>query len=90
MFLQQVSQKFLNACKAMWMALKCENVWRPCIYMYISLALSLHIHEGMFYWYTDAKDGPSFSKVFVLYLYNLLLTTLKMIQDLTSSSLFEN
>ncbi|XP_070027545.1 putative folate-biopterin transporter 3 [Nicotiana tabacum] len=62
---RQVGQKFLDACKAMWMALKCENVWRPCLYMYISLALSLHIHEGMFYWYTDAKDGPLFSKEIV-------------------------
>ncbi|KAK4735750.1 hypothetical protein R3W88_010011 [Solanum pinnatisectum] len=62
---RQVSQKFLAACKAMWMALKCENVWRPCLYMYISLALSLHIHEGMFYWYTDAKGGPLFSKEIV-------------------------
>ncbi|KAJ8536157.1 hypothetical protein K7X08_034558 [Anisodus acutangulus] len=52
---RQVGQKFLDACKAMWMALKCENVWKPCLYMYISLALSLHIHEGMFYWCTDAK-----------------------------------
>ncbi|KAH0762907.1 hypothetical protein KY290_018980 [Solanum tuberosum] len=62
---RQVSQKFLAACKAMWMALKCENVWRPCLYMYISLALSLHNHEGMFYWYTDAKGGPLFSKEIV-------------------------
>ncbi|XP_015077470.1 probable folate-biopterin transporter 3 [Solanum pennellii] len=62
---KRASQKFMDAGKAMWMALKCENVWRPCIYMYISLALSLHIHEGMFYWYTDAKDGPSFSKEMV-------------------------
>ncbi|KAK4362123.1 hypothetical protein RND71_017364 [Anisodus tanguticus] len=62
---RQVGQKLLDACKAMWMALKCENVWRPCLYMYISLALSLHIHEGMFYWYTDAKDGPMFSKEIV-------------------------
>ncbi|KAH0687395.1 hypothetical protein KY285_017958 [Solanum tuberosum] len=44
---------------------KCENVWRPCLYMYISLALNLHIHEGMFYWYTDAKGGPLFSKEIV-------------------------
>lgn len=66
MFLQQVSQKFLNACKAMWMALKCESVWRPCLYMYISLALSLHIHEGMLYWYTNAK-----AKVFEFYLFNV-------------------
>ncbi|PHT47460.1 putative folate-biopterin transporter 2 [Capsicum baccatum] len=61
----KVGQKFLDACKAMWMALKCKNVWRPCLYMYVSLAVSLHIHEGMFYWYTDAKDGPLFSKEIV-------------------------
>lgn len=30
--------------------------------MYLSLALGLNIHEGMFYWYTDAKAGPSFSQ----------------------------
>ncbi|XP_016495800.2 putative folate-biopterin transporter 3 [Nicotiana tabacum] len=62
---KRVSQKFSDAGKAMWMALKCQSVWRPCIYMYVSLALSFHIHEGMFYWYTDAKDGPSFSKEMV-------------------------
>ncbi|KAM3308043.1 putative folate-biopterin transporter 3 isoform X1 [Capsicum chacoense] len=62
---KRVSQKFVDAGKAMWMALKCENVWRPCIYMFLSLAVSLHIHEGMFYWYTEAKDGPSFSKEMV-------------------------
>ncbi|XP_011082613.1 probable folate-biopterin transporter 3 [Sesamum indicum] len=59
---KRVSQKFLDAGKAMWMALKCPVVWRPCLYMYLSLSVSLHIHEGMFYWYTDAKNGPSFSK----------------------------
>lgn len=32
--------------------------------MYLSFALSLNILEGMFYWYTDSKDGPSFSQVF--------------------------
>ncbi|XP_065868579.1 probable folate-biopterin transporter 3 [Euphorbia lathyris] len=57
-----VNEKFLDAAKAMWTTLKCRDVWRPCLYMYISLAVSLHIHEGMFYWYTDAKGGPSFSK----------------------------
>ncbi|KAL0397168.1 UNVERIFIED_CONTAM: putative folate-biopterin transporter 3 [Sesamum calycinum] len=59
---KRVSQKFLDAGKAMWMALKCPVIWRPCLYMYLSLSVSLHIHEGMFYWYTDAKNGPSFSK----------------------------
>lgn len=31
--------------------------------MYLSIALSLDIHEGMFYWYTDSKGGPSLSQV---------------------------
>ncbi|OAY52668.1 probable folate-biopterin transporter 3 isoform X2 [Manihot esculenta] len=57
-----VNEKFLDAGKAMWTTLKCREVWRPCLYMYLSLAVSLHIHEGMFYWYTDAKGGPSFSQ----------------------------
>nr|GMD05647.1 probable folate-biopterin transporter 3 [Ipomoea batatas] len=57
-----VSEKLRDAGKAMWIALKCKNVWRPCLYMYVSLALSLQIHEGMFYWYTEAKNGPFFSK----------------------------
>ncbi|KAJ9693447.1 hypothetical protein PVL29_012289 [Vitis rotundifolia] len=58
----KVNQKFLDACKAMWTTLKCREVWRPCLYMYLSLAVSLNVREGMFYWYTDAKGGPSFSK----------------------------
>lgn len=41
--------------------------------MYLSLAVSLHIHEGMFYWYTDAKGGPSFSQVHVSYYVHYLL-----------------
>ncbi|XP_057767758.1 probable folate-biopterin transporter 3 isoform X2 [Salvia miltiorrhiza] len=59
---KRVSQKFLDAGRAMWMALRSPVVWKPCLYMYLSLAVSLHIHEGMFYWYTDAPSGPSFSQ----------------------------
>ncbi|KVI06095.1 probable folate-biopterin transporter 3 isoform X1 [Cynara cardunculus var. scolymus] len=59
---KRVSQKFLDATKTMVTALKCPDVWRPCLYMYLSLAFGLNIHEGMFYWYTDAKAGPSFSQ----------------------------
>ncbi|XP_061346898.1 probable folate-biopterin transporter 2 [Gastrolobium bilobum] len=59
---RQVNQNFLHAGKVMWTTLKSEEVWRPCLYMYLSLALSLNILEGMFYWYTDSKDGPSFSQ----------------------------
>uniref|UniRef100_A0A6N2M6H7 Folate-biopterin transporter 3 n=1 Tax=Salix viminalis TaxID=40686 RepID=A0A6N2M6H7_SALVM len=29
---------------------------------HVLLLVSLNIHEGMFYWYTDAKGGPSFSQ----------------------------
>ncbi|KAE8699315.1 putative folate-biopterin transporter 3 [Hibiscus syriacus] len=61
----RVKEKFIDASKAMWTTLKCWDVWRSCLYMYLSLALGLHIHEGMFYWYTDAKDGPSFSQEIV-------------------------
>ncbi|CAN1223962.1 Probable folate-biopterin transporter 3 [Linum perenne] len=46
----------------MWRTLKCREVWRPCLFMFLSICVSLHIHEGMFYWYTDAEGGPSFSQ----------------------------
>lgn len=59
----QVSEKFIEAGKAMWTTLKFPLVWRPCLYMYLSFLLSLDIREGLFYWYTDAKAGPSFSQV---------------------------
>ncbi|MBA0836322.1 hypothetical protein Goarm_008549, partial [Gossypium armourianum] len=59
---RRVNEKIVDASKVMWTTLKCRGVWRPCLYMYLSLALGLHIHEGMFYWYTDAKEGPSFSQ----------------------------
>ncbi|XP_073295701.1 probable folate-biopterin transporter 3 [Primulina huaijiensis] len=62
---KRVNQKFADAGMVMWTSLKCPVVWRPCLYMYLSLAVSLHIHEGMFYWYTDAKTGPSFSQEMV-------------------------
>lgn len=58
----QVNQKFIDAAKAMWKTLKYPDVWRPCLYMYLSLALSLNIYEGQFYWATDSKAGPSFSQ----------------------------
>ncbi|PWA63457.1 Aspartic peptidase [Artemisia annua] len=63
--LRSVSQKFLDAIKTMVTTLKTPDVWRPCLYMYLSLALGVSIHEGMFYWYTDAKSGPSFSQTLI-------------------------
>ncbi|CAI9094666.1 OLC1v1030444C1 [Oldenlandia corymbosa var. corymbosa] len=59
---QQVSQKFVDAAKAMWKTLRSPSVWRPCLYMYLSLAVSLDIYEGLFYWVTDPVAGPAFSK----------------------------
>ncbi|KAK9280072.1 hypothetical protein L1049_013757 [Liquidambar formosana] len=67
----QVNQKFLDAGKAMWTTLKCPEVWRPCLYMYLSLAVSVDIHEGLFYWYTDSKAGPSFSQEAVGYIFSI-------------------
>ncbi|ONK81924.1 uncharacterized protein A4U43_C01F34320 [Asparagus officinalis] len=58
----EVCEKFLQANRTMWTTLKCPAVWRPCLYMYISFALSLNIQEGMFFWYTDPKAGPPFSQ----------------------------
>ncbi|KAK8489221.1 hypothetical protein V6N11_029236 [Hibiscus sabdariffa] len=67
----EVNRKFLDAAKAMWTTLKGPDVWRPCLYMYLSLAVSLNINEGLFYWYTDAKEGPSFSKETVGYIFSM-------------------
>lgn len=58
----EVCPKFLQANRTMWTTLKSPAVWKPCLYMYASLALSLNIQEGMFFWYTDPKAGPSFSQ----------------------------
>ncbi|KAJ8561150.1 hypothetical protein K7X08_027340 [Anisodus acutangulus] len=65
---QQVNQNLTDAAKAMWNTLKCPEVWRPCLYMYLSFALSVDIQEGMFYWATDSKGGPHFSKESIGYI----------------------
>ncbi|KAL6012207.1 hypothetical protein ACLOJK_002685 [Asimina triloba] len=57
--------------QAMWTTLKCPDVWRPCVYMYISFALSFNIHEGLFYWYTDPKAGPAFSQEKVGFIFSI-------------------
>lgn len=67
-FVNQVFDKFLEATITMWETLKLPQVWRPCFYMYLSLALSLNIQEGMFYWYTDTSKGLSFSEVFFVFI----------------------
>ncbi|KAF3338549.1 putative folate-biopterin transporter 2 [Carex littledalei] len=67
----QVHEKFLQANKSMWSALKCPEVWRPCLYMYLSLALSLDISVGMFYWYSNPTAGPAFSESFIGLIYSV-------------------
>ncbi|WOG83990.1 hypothetical protein DCAR_0103169 [Daucus carota subsp. sativus] len=67
----QVHVKFQDAASSMWNTLKYPDVWRPCLYMYLSFALSLNIYEGMFYWYTDSKDGPTFSKEAIGYMLSI-------------------
>ncbi|XP_021747265.1 probable folate-biopterin transporter 3 isoform X2 [Chenopodium quinoa] len=59
----RVNEKFGDAVRAMWTTLKSQHVWKPCLYMFSSLALNINIHEGLFYWYTDGKGGPLFSKL---------------------------
>ncbi|KAL5548966.1 hypothetical protein UlMin_004197 [Ulmus minor] len=46
---KQVNQKFISAGYSMWTTLKCPIVWRPCLYMYSSLALSLNIFSETCY-----------------------------------------
>nr|GMD24701.1 probable folate-biopterin transporter 2 [Ipomoea batatas] len=65
---QQVIQNLMDAFKAMWRTLKYPVVWRLCLYMYLSLALSFDISDGVFYWMTDAEGGPRFSKESIGYI----------------------
>lgn len=39
--------------------------------MYLSIALSINIYQGMFYWLTDSTDGPSFAKATIGYIYSI-------------------
>ncbi|EAY94725.1 hypothetical protein OsI_16503 [Oryza sativa Indica Group] len=68
---KQVHRKFYKAIQSMGATLKCAEVWRPCVYMYVSLSLSLDIQAGMFYWYTDPIVGPGFSEEFIGLVYSI-------------------
>ncbi|XP_011031432.1 PREDICTED: probable folate-biopterin transporter 6 isoform X2 [Populus euphratica] len=57
------------ALRGMSKTIKLPQVWKPSLYMYLSLALSISTHEGHFYWYTDPKAGPAFSQEFVGIIY---------------------
>lgn len=60
----QAVESLRVAVKDMYKTIQCPDVWKPSLYMYLSLALSISTHEGQFYWYTDPKAGPAFSQVF--------------------------
>ncbi|KAJ6329896.1 hypothetical protein OIU76_008676 [Salix suchowensis] len=57
------------ALRGMSKTIKLPQVWKPSLFMYLSLALSISTHEGHFYWYTDPKAGPAFSQEFVGIIY---------------------
>ncbi|XP_011081396.1 probable folate-biopterin transporter 6 [Sesamum indicum] len=63
------TEKLREAVKGMLRTIQFPQVWKPSLYMYLSLALSISTHEGQFYWYTDPKAGPAFSKEFVGMIY---------------------
>lgn len=67
------------AVQDMYKTIRKPYVWKPTLYMYLSLALSITTHEGQFYWYTNPKVGPAFSQVINLlrlWLYVLLSLTI--------------
>ncbi|KAL8201270.1 hypothetical protein R6Q57_012609 [Mikania cordata] len=59
------TQTIGGALKGMYDTIQFPEVWKPSLYMYLSLALSISTHEGQFYWYTDPNAGPAFSQELV-------------------------
>jgi hypothetical protein len=70
----QVLNKLIVAVKGMVRTMKCPVVWKPSLYMFLSLALSISTHEGQFYWYTNKEPpNPGFSQVNFLFMTCLML-----------------
>lgn len=65
----QLGRQLWTVTEQLWSTLKQARVWKPTLYMYLSLALSPDISEGKFYWYTSARNGPAFSEEFVGFIY---------------------
>lgn len=60
----QVLKNFSGAVKGMVRTIKYPVVWKPSLYMFLSLSLSISTHEGQFYWYTNkTPPNPGFSQV---------------------------
>ncbi|KAK3133364.1 hypothetical protein QOZ80_6AG0535590 [Eleusine coracana subsp. coracana] len=63
---EKVLNKVSMAVKGMLQTIKYPVVWKPSLYMFLSLALSISTHEGQFYWYTNkTAPNPGFSQEFV-------------------------
>ncbi|TVU09570.1 hypothetical protein EJB05_43054 [Eragrostis curvula] len=63
---EKVLNKVSVAVKGMIKTIKYPVVWKPSLYMFLSLALSISTHEGQFYWYTNkTPPNPGFSQEFV-------------------------
>ncbi|PON85087.1 Folate-biopterin transporter [Trema orientale] len=71
----KVTDKLGLAIGGIYKTIKFPEVWKPSLYMYLSLALSISTHEGKFYWYTNPNAGPAFSKEFVGIIYAIGATT---------------
>ncbi|KAL0327616.1 UNVERIFIED_CONTAM: putative folate-biopterin transporter 6 [Sesamum angustifolium] len=52
------TEKLREAAKGMLRTIQFPQVWKPSLYMYLSLALSISTHEGQFYWYTRSQSRP--------------------------------
>ncbi|XP_074586256.1 putative folate-biopterin transporter 6 [Curcuma longa] len=66
---QKVWETGKEAIRGMARTIQFPTVWKPSLYMFLSLALSISTHEGQFYWYTDRRAGPAFSQEFVGMIY---------------------
>ncbi|XP_028792601.1 probable folate-biopterin transporter 6 isoform X2 [Neltuma alba] len=66
---KQVMENVSTTIRSMCQTIMYPQVWKPSLYMFLSLALSISTHEGHFYWYTDPKAGPAFSQEFVGMIY---------------------
>ncbi|CAL0323153.1 unnamed protein product [Lupinus luteus] len=66
---KQVVERVGVTIRSMYQTIMYPQVWKPSLYMFLSLALNVTTHEGHFYWYTDSKAGPAFSQEFVGVIY---------------------
>ncbi|XP_014503714.1 probable folate-biopterin transporter 6 isoform X2 [Vigna radiata var. radiata] len=66
---QAVMKNVGTTIRSIFKTIRYPQVWKPSLFMFLSLALNVTTHEGHFYWYTDPKLGPAFSQEFVGVIY---------------------